>query len=137
MLSYLKELNLVDIENLTIEGDDSVTEMFPSIEFLELKKATVSSKGMSSSSSLTTPKNLKLFPCLKVLTIEECDRVNGVPWPMLSTLNCLTIISSKWHCLGVNKLESALISTEAEISNLENSDFNLISQSLLMDHYLI
>lgn len=39
----------------------------------------------------------------------------------------------KWHRNGVNKAESNIINIEAEIGHLENSDFNLLYQSLLME----
>lgn len=42
----------------------------------------------------------------------------------------------EWHRTGVNRADSDMINIKAEISHLENSDFNLISQSLLFDHYV-
>ncbi|XP_039145631.1 putative disease resistance protein At3g14460 [Dioscorea cayenensis subsp. rotundata] len=99
LLPSLKKLILVDIDNITIEGDDFMIEMFPSLELLELRKAIVSFEGMSSllsssSSSLTTQGRRKLFPCLQQLIVEECDGVNGLPWSMLSALGKLEIIAS-------------------------------------------
>ncbi|KAH7689320.1 P-loop containing nucleoside triphosphate hydrolase protein [Dioscorea alata] len=92
LLASLKVLHLDDIGNITIECDDSMPEMFPSLEKLELRRATVSFKSMSSSSrSLTTPGRSKLFPRLQILTVEECDEVNGLPMPKLSTLKMLPI----------------------------------------------
>lgn len=41
----------------------------------------------------------------------------------------------QWRRLGVNKIESSLLDTEACISPLEVSDFSSNSQSLLMAHY--
>ncbi|XP_039123479.1 uncharacterized protein LOC120260105 [Dioscorea cayenensis subsp. rotundata] len=40
-----------------------------------------------------------------------------------------------WRYSGFNKVESALINLDNDINNLENSDFNTISQFLLMDRY--
>lgn len=40
-----------------------------------------------------------------------------------------------WRRTGVNRADYDIINIEAEISHLENPDFNLISQSLLLDHY--
>ncbi|KAH7689344.1 P-loop containing nucleoside triphosphate hydrolase protein [Dioscorea alata] len=95
LLPSLMVLHLGDIGNITVEFDDSVTEMFPSLEFLKLYRATVSFKSMSSSasSSLTTPGHSKLFPRLQELTVDECE-VNGLLLPKLSTLEILRLIDS-------------------------------------------
>ncbi|KAH7689316.1 P-loop containing nucleoside triphosphate hydrolase protein [Dioscorea alata] len=95
LLASLKILHLNDIGNITIECYDSMPEMFPSLEQLELRRATVSFKSMSSSSrSLTTPGRSKLFPRLQNLTVEECDEVNGLLLPKLSTLEMLILKDS-------------------------------------------
>ncbi|KAH7689339.1 P-loop containing nucleoside triphosphate hydrolase protein [Dioscorea alata] len=96
LLASLKVLHLNDIRNITIECDDSVPEMFPSLVQLALWRATVSFKSMSSSSrSLTTPGRSKLFPRLQNLTVEECDEVNGLLLPKLSTLERLSLKDSR------------------------------------------
>ncbi|KAH7655643.1 P-loop containing nucleoside triphosphate hydrolase protein [Dioscorea alata] len=101
LLPSLETLVLSSITNITIEGDDTVTHMFTSLEFLALKKATVSFEGMSLSSSsslsssLTTACCHKLFPRLQSLIVEECDGVNGLPWQMLSSLKTLKINASR------------------------------------------
>ncbi|KAH7688912.1 P-loop containing nucleoside triphosphate hydrolase protein [Dioscorea alata] len=95
LLASLKVLHLDDIGNITIECDDSVPEMFPFLEQLELRRATVSFKSMSSSSrSLMTPGRSKLFPRLQKLTVDKCDEVNGLLLPMLSTLEILNLKAS-------------------------------------------
>ncbi|KAH7688917.1 P-loop containing nucleoside triphosphate hydrolase protein [Dioscorea alata] len=92
LLASLKVLHLNDIGNITIECYDYVPEMFPSLERLELHRATVSFKSMSSSSgSLTTPGRSKLFPRLQKLTVDKCDEVNGLLLPKLSTLESLSL----------------------------------------------
>ncbi|KAH7688922.1 P-loop containing nucleoside triphosphate hydrolase protein [Dioscorea alata] len=99
LLPSLEELCLCDLENITIEYDDSVAEMFPSLHLLEFYKAIISFKGMltsssSSSSSLTTPVRCKLFPHLQLLTVAECDAVNGLQWALYSALERLCIRDS-------------------------------------------
>ncbi|KAH7689399.1 P-loop containing nucleoside triphosphate hydrolase protein [Dioscorea alata] len=96
LLPSLMALHLVDIGNITIECDDSVPEMFPSLMLLALHRATVSFKSMSSSSStsLTTLGRSKLFPRLQKLTVYKCDEVNGLLLPKLSTLETLSLIDS-------------------------------------------
>lgn len=69
-----------------------------------------------------------------------CDAWNcnphGNPMHAFShLLSCTCSNLLKWRRQGINKAESDLMNIEAEISNLENSYFNLISQFLLMDHY--
>ncbi|KAH7688783.1 P-loop containing nucleoside triphosphate hydrolase protein [Dioscorea alata] len=92
LLPFLEKLHFYYMENITVECDDSVTEMFPSLRFLELYKATISFKGKStSSSSLTTLGHCKLFPHLQYLNIVEYDAVNGLHWPIYSTLEWLCI----------------------------------------------
>ncbi|KAH7689317.1 P-loop containing nucleoside triphosphate hydrolase protein [Dioscorea alata] len=102
LLPSLKALYLHDIGNITIECDDSVPEMFPSLEQLELHRATVSFKSMSSSSSsssssisLTPPGRSKLFPRLQKLSVHGCDEVNGLLLPTLSTLEILDLKASR------------------------------------------
>ncbi|KAH7689222.1 RNI-like protein [Dioscorea alata] len=98
LLHSLEELRLHDIENLAIECEschDPDSKMFPSLLWLDLYKSTVSFKGMStSSSSLTTPVQRKLFPRLQSLSVNECDGVNGFPWPTCSALKHLEIRNS-------------------------------------------
>ncbi|KAH7689341.1 P-loop containing nucleoside triphosphate hydrolase protein [Dioscorea alata] len=95
LLPSLKVLHLNDIGNITIECDDSVPEMFPSLEQLVLHRAKVSFKSMSSSSrSLTPPRCGKLFPRLQGLFVDKCDEVNGLFLPKLSTLESLTLKDS-------------------------------------------
>ncbi|KAH7689394.1 P-loop containing nucleoside triphosphate hydrolase protein [Dioscorea alata] len=100
LLHSLEELRLFDIENLAIECkpcDYSETEIFPSLQLLSLKNITVSFTGMpisSSSSSLTAPRQRKLFPRLQNLTVEKCNGVNEFPWPIYSTLKKLNIRNS-------------------------------------------
>ncbi|KAJ0976337.1 hypothetical protein J5N97_018302 [Dioscorea zingiberensis] len=104
MLSSLVHLSLDEMENITIEGDDTATMIFPSLNILVLSKsASVSFEGMSlsssssSSSSITQPQpgGRKLFPLLKVLSVYKCDVVNGLPWPMFSQLSELDITDSR------------------------------------------
>ncbi|KAH7688918.1 L domain-like protein [Dioscorea alata] len=98
LLPSLMVLYLEDIGNIIIECDDSVPEIFPSLKQLELRRATVSFKGMSSSSSssrsLTTPSRSKLFPRLQNLIVDKCDEVNGLLLPKLSTLEMLSLKDS-------------------------------------------
>ncbi|XP_039145739.1 putative disease resistance protein RGA3 [Dioscorea cayenensis subsp. rotundata] len=99
LLRSLEVLRLHGIENLAIECescDDPDYEMFPSLLWLELYKTTVSFEGMStsSSSSLTTPVQCKLFPRLQNLSVTECDGVNEFPWHLCSTPKQLEIINS-------------------------------------------
>ena len=82
LLPSLNTLELRGIENMTIEGADSVTEMYPSLQSLHLTVATLSFEGMSvsaSSSALTTAGHCKWFPRLQILKVCKCDRVNGFP----------------------------------------------------------
>ncbi|KAH7688919.1 P-loop containing nucleoside triphosphate hydrolase protein [Dioscorea alata] len=97
LLPFVKVLHLEDIGNITIECDDSMPEMFPSLKLLELHRTAVSFKSMSSSSSssLTTPWRHKLFPHLQKLIVEECDEVNGLLLPKLSTLEVLSLEASR------------------------------------------
>ncbi|KAH7689345.1 P-loop containing nucleoside triphosphate hydrolase protein [Dioscorea alata] len=96
LLPSLKVLHLYDIGNITIECYNSVPEMFPSLERLKLRRATVSFKSMSSSSrSLTTLGSSKLFPRLQKLTVHKCDEVNGLLLPMFSTLEILKLKASR------------------------------------------
>ncbi|KAH7689396.1 RNI-like protein [Dioscorea alata] len=70
--------------------------MFPSLEQLKLRRATVSFKSMSSSfRSLTTPGCSKLFPRLQKLTMDKCDEVNGLLLPMLSTVEMFLLKDSR------------------------------------------
>ncbi|XP_039113708.1 putative disease resistance protein RGA3 [Dioscorea cayenensis subsp. rotundata] len=98
LLASLKVLHLDDIGNITIECDDSVPKMFPSLELLQLHRATVSFKSMSSSlsssRSLTTPGHSKFFPRLQELIVDKCDEVNGLLLPHLSTLKALHLKAS-------------------------------------------
>ncbi|KAH7688900.1 P-loop containing nucleoside triphosphate hydrolase protein [Dioscorea alata] len=107
LLPSLQRLYLYDIENITVECDDSVTEMYSSLERLELSSATVSFKGMSSSSlsssssslsssssSLTTSGGCRFFPRLQYLRLSSCDGVNGSHWLMSSALKQLYIMYS-------------------------------------------
>ncbi|KAH7688916.1 P-loop containing nucleoside triphosphate hydrolase protein [Dioscorea alata] len=96
LLPFFKVLHLEDIVNIAVDCDDSMPEMFPSLEQLKLHRATVSFKSMSSSSfrSLTTPGHSKLFPRLQRLTVKECDEVNGLLLPKLSTLEMLSLEAS-------------------------------------------
>ncbi|XP_039114850.1 putative disease resistance protein RGA4 [Dioscorea cayenensis subsp. rotundata] len=92
LLPSLEKLHFYYMENITVECDDSVTEMFPSLQYLELYKTTISFKGkLISSSSLTTPGHYKLFPRLQYLNVTECDAVNGLNWPIYSALERLCI----------------------------------------------
>ncbi|KAM0941529.1 putative P-loop containing nucleoside triphosphate hydrolase, leucine-rich repeat domain superfamily [Dioscorea sansibarensis] len=92
LLPSLGWLHLYGSENITFECDDSVTEMFPSLQRLELSRATVSFKDMStSSSSPTTSGRRKVFPRLQYLDVSFCDGLNGSHWLMSSALKKLSI----------------------------------------------
>ncbi|KAH7676546.1 P-loop containing nucleoside triphosphate hydrolase protein, partial [Dioscorea alata] len=96
LLPSLKSLELSDIVNMTIEVDYSVTEMYPSLQSLELIKSTLSFEGMSSSSSSSssvTGKNHNHFPKLTRLTIMWIE-VNGLHLPRFSALKYLRINNS-------------------------------------------
>ncbi|XP_039145678.1 putative disease resistance protein RGA3 [Dioscorea cayenensis subsp. rotundata] len=129
LLPSLEKLILVGIENITIEIDDSMTVMFPSLRILVFRKATVSFQGMSSSSSSTTVKRCKLFPCLKALTIDECDGLNGLPWQMLSSLDNLRIYASPGLQSQVpGCLQSLNSLTLLEIKGLKIENTDIVAQ---------
>ncbi|KAJ0976254.1 hypothetical protein J5N97_018219 [Dioscorea zingiberensis] len=103
LLPFLEVLTLKEMENITIEGYDTATMIFPSLKFLQLiKLASVSfEEGMSSSSSSSSSSTMqsggcKLFPLLETLIVNECDVVNGLPcWPVLAQLSKLHIRHSR------------------------------------------
>ncbi|KAH7689350.1 P-loop containing nucleoside triphosphate hydrolase protein [Dioscorea alata] len=92
---FIEELHFCYGENITIECescDDSESEMFPSLQLLSLKNTTVSFTGIpTSSSSPTTPGRCKVFPRLQKLTVEDCNEMNGFPWPICIALKELVI----------------------------------------------
>ncbi|KAH7656678.1 P-loop containing nucleoside triphosphate hydrolase protein [Dioscorea alata] len=136
LLPSLETLRLSGIENITIEGDDTVTHMFTSLQSLALKKATVSFEGMSlssssSSSSLTTASCRKLFPHLQSLIVEKCDGVNGLPWQMLSSLKTLEINDSRGlqgQVPGCLQNLNSLISLEIKGLKIENTNMRAQQQ---------
>ncbi|KAH7676551.1 P-loop containing nucleoside triphosphate hydrolase protein [Dioscorea alata] len=93
LLPSLKSLELSCIENMTIEVDYSVTEMYPSLQSLELIESTLSFEGMSSSLS-AMGQNHNHFPKLTSLTIKE-NEVNGLHLPLFSALKYLGINDSR------------------------------------------
>ncbi|KAH7656684.1 P-loop containing nucleoside triphosphate hydrolase protein [Dioscorea alata] len=94
LLQFLTFLSLNAIDDITIEGDDQVVSpMFPFLKELELKEVSVTFRGMSSFSAGTG--GCSYFPCLVHLRIVCCDRVSGLPWPMLSALQVLQIEDSE------------------------------------------
>ncbi|XP_039145404.1 disease resistance protein RGA2-like [Dioscorea cayenensis subsp. rotundata] len=135
LLPSLVALGLSGINNITIEGDDTVTQMFTSLEFLELKKATVSFEGMllSSSSSLTTASCRKLFPRLQSLIVEKCNGVNGLPWKMLSSLKALKINASRGlqgQVPGCLQNLNSLTSLKIKGLKIENTNMRAQQQQL-------
>ncbi|KAM0953148.1 putative P-loop containing nucleoside triphosphate hydrolase, leucine-rich repeat domain superfamily [Dioscorea sansibarensis] len=93
-LPFLTFLSLNAIDDITIEGDDQVaTPIFPFLQKLELKEVSVTFRGMPLMSAETS--SLSYFPCLVHLRIVCCDRVSGLPWPMLSALQELQIEDSE------------------------------------------
>ncbi|KAJ0960039.1 hypothetical protein J5N97_000154 [Dioscorea zingiberensis] len=86
-LPYLNILSLHDMKDVTIEGDHEAVTEFPFLEKLELEGVSVTFNGMQTGSCI-------FFPCLIHLRIVSCDRVRGLPWPMLSKLQKLQIQDS-------------------------------------------
>ncbi|KAH7656706.1 P-loop containing nucleoside triphosphate hydrolase protein [Dioscorea alata] len=93
LLPSLKSLELSGIENITIEVDYSLTEMYPSLQSLELIESTLYFEGLSSSSS-ATGQNHNHFPKLTSLIIKEIE-VNGLHLPLFSALRKLEIKNSR------------------------------------------
>ncbi|XP_039136449.1 disease resistance protein RGA2-like [Dioscorea cayenensis subsp. rotundata] len=116
LLPSLKKLTLKKIENMTIEGDDSVTEIYPSLQSVDSEQATLSFEGTSattaatiassSSSSLTTTWHCKWFPRLENLHVYKCDRVSGFPWPMLAALDKLETLNIEGLKIETSDIEA-------------------------------
>ncbi|XP_039145261.1 disease resistance protein RGA2-like [Dioscorea cayenensis subsp. rotundata] len=92
-LQFLTFLSLNAIDDITIEGDDQVVSpIFPFLKELELKEVSVTFRGMPLSAGTG---GCSYFPCLVHLRIVCCDRVSGLPWPVLSALQVLQIEDSE------------------------------------------
>ncbi|XP_039144877.1 disease resistance protein RGA2-like isoform X2 [Dioscorea cayenensis subsp. rotundata] len=112
LLPSLKSLELSSIENMTIEVDYSVIEMYPSLTSLDAWHATLSFEDMSSSSSSVTGQNHTHFPKFTSLTIKESE-VNGLHLPLFSALKYLKIKNCRVvfdQCLnGVSSLSDLVL----------------------------
>ncbi|KAH7676549.1 P-loop containing nucleoside triphosphate hydrolase protein [Dioscorea alata] len=94
LLPSLKSLVLSGMENMAIEVDYSLTEMYPSLQSLDLIKSTLSFEGVSSSSSSATGQNHNHFPKLTRFAIKEIE-VNGLHLPLFSALKYLGLYCCK------------------------------------------
>ncbi|KAH7676553.1 P-loop containing nucleoside triphosphate hydrolase protein, partial [Dioscorea alata] len=105
LLPSLKSLELSGMENMTIEVDYSVTEMYPSLQSLELIKSTLSFESMSSSaSSSVTGQNHNHFPNITSLTIKE-NEVIRLHQPLFSALKYLVL----YCCEDLQTLPACLL----------------------------